>query len=374
MRIAVISNSAFSLLNFRQDLMIALLNSGHEVFAFAPDYDEKTRSLLNDLGVTAINFNMFRAKLNPYHEVKTILELRRHFIDLDIEMSFSYFLKPVIYSSIAGYFSRVKRIISMIEGLGFAFTSSTEFNLKRYVSKFVAIYLLKVAGRLSDAVIVLNNEDLADLKKWKITQITKLHLLGPIGVNLQDWSTIKSFPDRLTFIMAARLIKEKGVENFLEAAKALHDQNVNAHFILLGGVDDHPSCVSDKKIRSYVDAGFVEWPGHVDVKKWLAKGSVFVLPSFYREGVPRSIQEAMVAGLSVITTNVPGCKECVEHGKTGYLIPPRNTDALISAMLEFVADKEKISIMGHLARNFAVEHFDVVKQNEKLIGIMLNTK
>lgn len=371
MRIAIVSNSSFSLINFRKELMFELINKGHEIFAFAPDFDKETKQFLNKNGITAVPYKISRSSINPYTEVSTILELRRKFTDLDINLSLAYFLKPVIYSAIASHFSGVGRNISLIEGLGFSFTNDNVFNIKRSVSQICLRFLLKISGHLSRAIIVLNEQDLTDLKMLKITSEEKLHLLGPIGVDIDSWSIDKRFPQRPTFIMAARLIKEKGVKEFLEAAKYVKSRNSDVRFILLGSIDDHPSQIKRTYIEGFVEAGIIEWPGHVDVKPWLADSSVFVLPTFYREGVPRSIQEAMVVGLPVITSDIPGCRETVVHNETGYLIPPQDKNALIEAMLKFCNDPEKIRSMGRAGRSFALEHFDIDRQNEKLINILL---
>ena len=125
----------------------------------------------------------------------------------------------------------------------------------------------------------------------------------------------------VTFLLAARLLKEKGITEYAEAARLVKLQHNSARFILLGGLDSNPGGLPEEQINDWVAQGILEWPGHVDVKPWLAQASVFVLPSYYREGVPRSTQEAMAMGRPVITTDVPGCRETVEEGVNGFFVP-----------------------------------------------------
>src|SRR5690606_13205906 len=145
-------------------------------------------------------------------------------------------------------------------------------------------------------------------------------LLPGTGVDLTYFQEVPPVTRPVTFVLVARMLKEKGIYDFIVAARKIRRSHPDARFILVGGVDSNPGSISESEIRSWVDEGLVEWPGHVqDVRPWLAKASVFVLPSYYREGRPRSTQEAMAMGRPVITTAVPGCRETVQHNRNGFL-------------------------------------------------------
>jgi glycosyltransferase involved in cell wall biosynthesis len=167
------------------------------------------------------------------------------------------------------------------------------------------------------------------------------------------------------------LLREKGVAEYVEAARIVKRQHPLSRFVLLGGLDDNPGSIANEEVQGWVDEGLLEWPGHVSVKPWLEQASVYVLPS-YREGVPVSTQEAMAMGRPVITTDVPGCRETVVDGLNGFLIPARNAQALAEKMLLFVNQPELIASMGKASRQLAEERFDVHKVNKRLVNLLLS--
>jgi glycosyltransferase involved in cell wall biosynthesis len=165
------------------------------------------------------------------------------------------------------------------------------------------------------------------------------------------------------------LLREKGIVEYVNAAKIVKARHPAVRFVLLGGLDRNPGSLSEAEVNSWVALGLIEWPGHVAVMPWLAQTSVYVLPS-YREGVPRSTQEAMAMGLPVITTNAPGCRETVDHGVNGFLVPVRDVPALAAAMLHLIESPELISAMGLESRRLAEERFDAAKINAHLMRVL----
>jgi len=164
-------------------------------------------------------------------------------------------------------------------------------------------------------------------------------------------------------------LRDKGVLEFVGAARALKARNPSARFVLVGGLDSNPEAIEASQIALWVNDGIVEWHGHVDMRSWLSQTSVFVLPS-YREGVPRSTQEAMAMARPIITTDVPGCRETLVEGRNGFLVPPRNPAAIASAMERFILQPELISSMGAQSRRLAEERFDVRVINDLMIRTM----
>ena len=173
----------------------------------------------------------------------------------------------------------------------------------------------------------------------------------------------------VTFLLAARLLREKGIVEYAHAARQVKQLHPEVRFVLLGGLDPNPGGLREAEISAWVTEGILEWPGHVAVKPWLAKTSVCVLPS-YREGLPRSTQEAMAMGRPVITTDAPGCRDTVQEGVNGYLVPVRDVAALAQAMLRFVNNPSLIEPMGHASRRMAEANFDVRQINARLIKIL----
>jgi glycosyltransferase involved in cell wall biosynthesis len=166
------------------------------------------------------------------------------------------------------------------------------------------------------------------------------------------------------------LLREKGIVEFAQAAQRIKQRYPNTRFLLLGGLDTNPGALREHEVRSWADAGFLEWHGHVpDVRPYFAQTSVYVLPS-YREGVPRSTQEAMAMARPVITTDAPGCRETVVQGVNGFLVPPRDVDALVAAMERFILQPELILSMGQASRKLAEERFDVHKINQRILEVI----
>ncbi len=370
MKIAVISNQAFTLLNFRGPLLTEMVRRGHEVLAFAPNHDADTRAALRAMGVAPVDYPLDRAGSNPLRDFATILNLyrllRRHRPDI----CFSYIIKPVIYGTIAAWLAGVRHRYGMIEGLGFSFTPTPDRSLRKQILQRVIATLARFSMAHIDRLIFLNPDDLEEFVSGRMIAAERTGLLGGIGVDLMDWKQTPLPEGPVTFILVARLLRDKGIDDYVAAARILRASYPAARFLLLGGLDENPAAITRAEVESWVAEGLIEWPGQVVVKLWLAQAHVFVLPSYYREGIPRSTQEAMAMGRPVITTDVPGCRETVIEGLNGFMIPARDPKALAAAMRRFLDNSSLIAKMGQESRRLAEERFDVHIQNRKLLAYM----
>lgn len=347
-----------------------MVRRGHSVIAFAPDHDATSRSALAALGVEAVDYPLSRAGTHPLREFSTIIALRRLLKEHRPDLVFSYFIKPVVYGSLAAWLADVPKRYGMIEGLGFSFTNDRSISIRRKLLQWLVSSLLRLAGKSVEKLIFLNNDDLSEFVARGIIPQEKAYLLGGIGLDLADWRPIP-FPDKpVTFILVARLLRDKGISEYIQAAAILRRDHPDVRIILLGGLDDNPAAITQTEVESWVAQGLIEWPGHVAVRPWLAQAHIFVLPSYYREGVPRSTQEAMAMGRPIVTTDAPGCRETVIEGVNGFLVPPRDPHALAAAMRRFVENPELIAPMGQESRRLAEERFDVHQQNAKLLATM----
>lgn len=371
MKIAIISNESRSLLNFRLPLMAEMRARGHEVLAFAPDHDGASRAALAALGIVPVDCAMSRAGANPLREAGVILRLRSLLREHRPDLCFGYFIKPVIYGTIAARLAGVPQRFGLYAGLGFAFTADEKQGqgLKRRVLQHVITTLARTAARQSSRVMFQNTDDLGEFLSLGILPEEKAVLVGATGVDLDDWPLAHLPEGPITFVLAARLLRDKGVGEYVEAARALRQSHPEARFLLLGSPDDNPAAIPRSEAEEWVAEGLVEWPGHVAVRPWLEQAHVFVLPS-YREGVPRSTQEAMAMGRAIITTDAPGCRETVEHGVNGLLVPPRDAEALAEAMRHLAGDRALVTRMAAESRRLAEERFDVHRQNDRLLGVM----
>lgn len=366
--VALISNSAFSLLAFRGDLIRALAERGLTVFALAPDYDAETRDGVAALGGRPVDFALSRTGLSPLRDLASVVKLRRVLRRLKPDVTLSYFLKPVVWGTIAAAMAGVKRRIVLIEGLGYYFTEGGAETVKRKLVRRILLILLRIAFGRAQRILFLNPDDAAFLTR--LTRPEKVRVMGAIGVDLAR------FPDRPvpggppTFVMVARLLREKGVHDYVEAARHVP----GASFAFVGGLDENPGGIDADQLAAWQAEGTIHWTGQVpDVRPWLERASVFVLPS-WREGVPRSTQEAMAMGRAVITTDAPGCRETVTDGVNGLIVPVRDPEALAEAMRRFVAEPGLAARMGRESRRIAEEKFDVRRANAVLLEELLGAE
>ena len=374
MSIAIIGTVASSLLGFRGPIISRLVQEGHTVYALAVDYNEKSRNEVSKLGAIPVSYSMQRYGLNPLVDIVNTLQLKRLLVKLDVDVVFSYFVKPVIYGTLAAKLAGIPKRIGMLEGLGYAFTKlpqGTQF--KQIVIKYLQILLYKFSIPFLDRLIVLNNDDWGDLYRLGV-RANKVSVLGGIGLDLNEYPFVPLRGDsNVSFLYIGRLLKEKGVELFLDAAEVIKAKYPNVKITLLGSVEpESSSSISLDRLNLLCANGLVDYVGQVaDVNRYLVESSVFVLPS-YREGFPRSTQEAMAVGRAVITTNVPGCRESVKNFYNGLIVPSHDVDALVEAMEYCINNINEVEIMGERGHEMAVKKFDVNKVNERLYGFMFD--
>ena len=367
-RITLIGHAAGATLNFRAPLIADLVAAGWQVEVLAPDWTPDQLQRLRDLGAQAGTFPLSRTGLNPLQDLRTLWALYRHLRDSRPDAVLTYAAKTNVWGMLGAAWAGVPHRVAMVEGMGFAFTEGDGGrSLKQRMVGVALANLYRMAFRLAHRVIVLNPDDANDLQRQCGLEPQKTLLLGGIGVPLSEWPFHPPHTHPMTFTLVARLLREKGVLEFLQAARLIKERHPNTRFFLLGALDDNPGSLREADIQPWVCAGIIEWPGQVNVKPWLAQTSVFVLPSFYREGVPRSTQEAMAMGRAVITTDVPGCRETVVDGANGFLVPPRNVPALVAAMQRFIDEPNLIERMGAESRRLAEERFDVRRANAILV-------
>lgn len=369
--IALIAHHGGSLLNFRGDWIRDLRAGGARVLCLAPDYTDEDRAAVRRLGAEPVDYCLQRTGMNPLRDLRDAWALVGLLRDLKPDVTFAFSTKPVIYGTLAAWAARVPRRLAMIEGVGFVFTDSDRpLPWKRRCLRQGVAMLYRLALSRAHRVIFLNPDDRDDFVSRGLAPIARSVVLGGIGVDLDAWALAPPVRDPITFLLVARLLREKGIVEYAAAARAVRSRYPATRFLLLGGLDSNPGGLGRADVQAWVDEDILEWPGHVDVRPWMAQASVFVLPS-WREGVPRSTQEAMAMGRPVITTDAPGCRETVEDGVNGRRVPVRDVDALVQAMIGFIQDPDSIAAMGAASRRLAQERFDVRRINARLTGWVL---
>jgi glycosyltransferase involved in cell wall biosynthesis len=370
-RVVVVASLTRSLVIFRIDLLKAMVAAGHEVFALAPDRDEPAIAELNGIGVGFQQIPMTRTGTNPFADLETLWVLFRHMRRLSPDLVLAYTMKPIIYGGLAARLAGVRHRFALFTGFGFLFGENSQ-GFRVAAIRRLSIWLYRASLVGTKAAFAYNNADIADIRRHDmVSRDTPLIMLAGSGVDLERFASHHPRPGPPVFLLVARLLREKGIAEFAAAARILKRDFPHARFQILGPFDPSPLVIPRAELESWVDEGIVEYLGETrDVVPFLAQSSVFVLPSYYREGIPRSALEAIAAGRPIITTSAPGCRETVVDGENGFCIPPRNVDALAKAMRAFLEDDTLAARMGPNSRKLAEKRFDVHQVNRTLLSAL----
>ena len=374
MKVVIIGTVASSFYGFRADLIKALLAKSYTIYAFTSEYTKRELRLIESLGAIPVTYELNRGGINAIADIKSTYELSKKIKEIAPDIVFSYFSKPVIFGTLAAKLAKVPKVIGMLEGLGYAFTAQPEGPSKKaQLIKSIQVLLYKIALPQLDKIIFLNPDDPKDLLETYHIKVKQVDVLGGIGLDLDEYSyqPIETIDSPINFLFIGRMLKEKGIHDFIAAAKIVKKIYPEVQFTVLGAIDSsNPGALQQSELDRLISLNIINYPGQVDdVQKWIADSHVFVLPS-YREGVPRSTQEAMAIGRAVITTDVPGCRETVVDGVNGFLVEKWNPQALAEKMIYFIEHPEEIKKMGYESYKIAQEKFDADKVNKRLISML----
>ncbi|MBM4043575.1 MAG: glycosyltransferase family 4 protein [Planctomycetes bacterium] len=367
-RILIVAGNARSLIANRGDLIAELRRQGHAVSALVPEHDALPE--LQDLGIAYELVGLDRRSMNARQDLANCADLARRMRRLAPDVVFSYTIKPVVYGTLAARLTRVPRVASMITGMGYLF-SGDSWRQRR--GRLVSRLLYALALPLNDVVFFQNPDDRRALGRFGFLPLCRRAVLvAGSGVNLERF-TVAPLPEGPpVFLLIARLLRDKGVAEFVAAAAELRKDFPDARFQVLGPYDPLlPGSIPAGEIEAWRSAGVVSFhPGVKDVRPHIARCSVFVLPS-YREGTPRSVLEAMAMGRPIVTTDAPGCRQTVIEGVNGFLVPSRQVTPLAEAMRRFLEAPHQIEAMGQRAREVAEQRFDVRRVNAVMIPFLL---
>ncbi|MGY3993807.1 glycosyltransferase family 4 protein [Aeromonas veronii] len=363
-KIAFVANTAWSVFNFRHGLLLRLLNDGYHVSVVAPTdiFVEK----LKDMGCDVFDLPMSAKGVNPFDDIKLVTSLYRYYRELKPDLIIHYTIKPNIYGSLAAKMAGIPSL-AITTGLGYTFVNN---NL---IAK-IARQLYKIAFRYPKEVWFLNEDDRQAFLEYSLVSGSKAKLLHGEGVNVSHFSpiSVSSNNNRITFLIIARMLWDKGIGEYIEAARVIKSKYPKTHFQLLGACDvPNPSLISREQISVWESEGIVEYLGTTDdVRTVIANVDCVVLPS-YREGIPRTMLEAAAMAKPLIVSDAPGCKDVVIHGKTGFLCKVKNSDSLAAAMELIVnqSTQERVD-MGMAGRNLVLHKFDERVVIEKYIEML----
>jgi glycosyltransferase involved in cell wall biosynthesis len=365
-KIVVIASLASSLVDFRGQMLRAMTSRGHMVVAAAPDESESVTDALADIGVRFVRVPMARAGLDPVDDLRTLIALHRLVRSEGADIVLAYTAKPVIYGLIAARLARVRLRAALISGRGSALAGGDGWQRRVLAGVMRALYAVALRG--AHVIFFQNPDDEAFFRSSHLVGRRQRRVrINGSGVDLEHYAPAPLPDGPVTFLMVGRLLREKGVFEFVEAARLLRASGARARFQLLGGLDPNPSSISEDALRGLQEEGTIEYLGSVDdVRPAIADAHVIVLPS-YHEGMPRSVLEGMSMARAVITTDAPGCRETVVTGENGFLVPPRDAAALAEAMRALIAEPRLVTGMGQRGRRLAELRFDVHGVNQVIL-------
>ena len=350
---------------FRADLMKDIVKKGYEVVVVIPE-DEgqaffkkngiKTRILEMDKNSISILRN-----ISYYKELKQIIEKEKP------DKVFSFAIKPVIFGSIAAHKAGIKDIYSLVCGLGYVYSESS---FKHKILQSICDKAYRRAFRYNKKVVFQNRDDIDEFLKRNNLTKDKCKLVNGSGVNLSKFKK-NDLPKGISFLMISRILKEKGVLEYFEAARIVKEKYPETKFVYVGQLDSGQSAIKNDNIKPYIDSKIVDYVSFTDdIAKYYEKCNVVVLPSYYREGIPRTLIEATAMGRPIITTNTPGCKETVTEGINGWFVKTRNVSDLSDKMEWMIKHKDKLQEMGDASYEKCLEKFTINKINAEMMRIM----
>lgn len=369
-KVAVVCSYTVSLVNFRLQLLQEMVRNGHEVVALGPENHGPTIDALAAIGVSFVQVPMARAGLNPFEDLRTLTALWAAFRRLRPDVVVCYTMKPIIYGLTAARLAGVKERHALITGLGYTFSDHSNNPRLRSIRRIVT-WMYRIALRGVGRVFVYNEADANDVRSGRMADPRRIVAVPGSGVDFARYAAADLPQGPPVFLMIARLLREKGISEFVEAARVLRSSYPTARFLLLGPIDPSPMAVARADVERWQAEGVIEYLGEtLDVRPYLAECTVFVLPSYYREGIPRSILEAMATGRAIITADTPGCRDTVLEGQNGLIVQPRDPEGLAAAMRRFIEDPELATGMGLRSLEIARERFDARVISHRLLSEM----
>ncbi|MBN1905483.1 MAG: glycosyltransferase family 4 protein [Deltaproteobacteria bacterium] len=384
-RVVLIGALPESLINFRGNLLNALMAAGHMVTAMAGTDAPDVIQRLSAIGVDYRSYPVQRNGMNPAVDLQTLIALRKTLKKLRPDAVLSYTIKPVIWGGLALKGLPATRFYALITGLGFAF-NKTDKPMRQILTAFVTC-LYRFSLTRASRVIFQNpdNRDVFVLRK--IITKDKCVIVNGSGVNINKFSLtpLPEGKNKIVFLTIGRLLGEKGFREYAEAARRIKVKYPETVFRLVGPEDPSPDRISQQEVQRWHDEGIIQYLGKTDdVRPFISDCHVYVLPS-YHEGTPRTVLEAMAMGRPIITTNAPGCRETVKlvegqtldkdsidvvQGENGFLVPIKNADKLANAMEMFIKKPDLVLKMGTKSRKIAEEKYDVHKVNHEILKAM----
>ncbi|WP_404429637.1 glycosyltransferase family 4 protein [Sutcliffiella horikoshii] len=349
----------------RKELIRDLQSKNHKVVYIGQESGETLNPDYKDYNVDFIPIKMGRSNTNPFNEIKSLLDAKKAIKKNNVEVLIAYGIRTFPLMVIAAKLAGVKKILCVVNGSGRLFKLN---GIRGFLIKLTSYPMLWLAFLFSNSILFQNNDDMKMIKRKGLLAKKNYGTINGSGVNLNEFQ-FTPLEKKPVFLMISRITGSKGVNEYINAAIKVKKSYKEAIFYLIGPLDDE-SGINMPQLQKSVDNGIIHMLGKIeDIKPCISMCRIFVLPSYYPEGVPRSILEAMSMGRPIITTDSPGCKETVVDGINGFKVPPKNSDLLAEKMEWMIENPNKVEKMGRESRRLAEMNFDVSKVND----IMLKT-
>ena len=346
--------------------MLEMIHLGHQVIAIGNESVEKWSIILQPYGIEYRYVRMQRNGLNPVRDFFSFVQLVKLLKKEKPDRVFTSQAKMVLYGGLAAFCLGIREVYPLIAGLGSVFLSS---GLKGGILKRILMSGYRLSLRRSPSVFFQNQDDAAFFVDNRIVSSDRIVFLNGSGVNLEKFAR-QPLPKSFGFLCVSRLIRDKGVLEYLSACRMVKKTHPEIRCLLVGPFDSNPTALKPHELQPYIDDGSVEYFGEQsDVRPYLGQCNVFVLPS-YREGTPKSVLEAMSCGKAIVTTDAPGCRETVTEGKNGFLVPVKDDKALAEKMLFLYRNPGICEQMGNVSRQIAERRFDVRLVNRMILHTM----
>jgi glycosyltransferase involved in cell wall biosynthesis len=366
MKIAVLSSHTPSLFWFRMDMMKDFIKNGHSVIAVGPEPETEWKEKFKEQNIDYRQIFVERTGINPLNDVKTLKQLIKFIKEVKPDKVFAYQAKTIIYGSIAAKVNRNSEFYPLIAGLGSVFRGR---GFKNNIIKMIMKLEYRTACKFSKKVFFQNQDDKNVFIRNGLVKESKTVIINGSGVNLDNFKPTP-IPYETTFLFIGRLIKDKGIMEYLAACKQIKAKYPQVRCLLVGPFDSNPSALKPDKLNFYIEQGIIEYYGEQkDVRPYISQCSTFILPS-YHEGTPKSVLEAMAMGRPIITTDAPGCRETVVDGVNGFLVKVKDVSGLVNKMEYLIKNKEDCKRMGEESLNIAKNKFDVNIVNRSILNTM----
>lgn len=366
MKIAVLSSHTQSLFWFRMDMMKAFVAHGNTVFALGPEPEANWKGKFKESNIEYRQFFVERNGVNPFKDLKTYRNLYQFMKKEKPDKVFAYQAKTVVYGSLAARFNGINDVYLLIAGIGSVFNGR---GLKHNVLKFIMKIEYWAAFKASKKVFFQNEDDKKKFISYRLINENKVEIINGSGVNLESFKP-EQFPKAPAFLFIGRLIKDKGIVEYLEACKQIKKKYFKIRCLLVGPYDSNPSALQPEELMPYIEKGIIEYFGEQkDVRPFIDQCSTYVLPS-YHEGTPKTVLEAMAMGRSIITCDAPGCRETVVQGENGYLVKVKNIDEIVEKMEYLILNPEINKVMGERSLKLVRDKYDVNLVNKSIMDTM----